>query len=463
LLRFQTRLSQTTRFRATQTRDGSLETEITSARIRFLKPNFSENETADLLVIGAGPAGLAATVAAEEASNRIILADTGLSAEQRDHENAADLGIGIGGAGLFSDGKFSFRPSATKVWELADAGALTAAEQWTTEILGRVGLSRAAENSSPAADETPTGGVRKRYPSYYLTLAQRRALIDDLVRRSGSSVTCEFRIDRLKWLGDEGLFVVTATDMGGGKELKFRCRRVIYAGGRMGPIACSRLFPDGPTNFRRVELGIRIEHAPSVGPLASCDDRDVKLIYHGPDPEIEWRTFCSCREGQVVAIPFETLTAYSGRADCPPTGRCNFGLNLRLTDPATGAAAWSAFVAAQLPRPTQARERLSAILSTGRSSVGPNRSLSAVFGAHTWSLLLGGLRRLCKEYPTLSDSGTIVYAPSVEGVGFYPMIDRSLQMPDLPLWVCGDATGLFRGNIAALVSGYYCGLIAGSA
>jgi len=86
----------------------------------------------------------------------------------------------------------------------------------------------------------------------------------------------------------------------------------------------------------RVELGIRIEHDPSVGPLASCNDRDVKLIYQGADPGIEWRTFCSCREGQVVAIPFETLTAYSGRADCPPTGRCNFGLNLRLTDPAIG-------------------------------------------------------------------------------------------------------------------------------
>jgi len=213
----------------------------------------------------------------------------------------------------------------------------------------------------------------------------------------------------------------------------------------------------------RVELGIRIEHDPSVGPLASCNDRDVKLIYQGADPGIEWRTFCSCREGQVVAIPFETLTAYSGRADCPPTGRCNFGLNLRLTDPAIGSAAWSAFIAAQSPHPSRAQERLSAILGTGPSSVGSNRSLSAVLGAHTWSLLLSGLRQLCREYPALSDSDTIVYAPCVEGVGCYPMVDSSLRMPNLPLWVCGDATGLFRGNTAALVSGYYCGLIAGSA
>jgi len=127
------------------------------------------------------------------------------------------------------------------------------------------------------------------------------------------------------------------------------------------------------------------------------------------------------------------------------------------------SAAWSAFIAAQSPHPSRAQERLSAILGTGPSSVGSNRSLSAVLGAHTWSLLLSGLRQLCREYPALSDSDTIVYAPCVEGVGCYPMVDSSLRMPNLPLWVCGDATGLFRGNTAALVSGYYCGLIAGSA
>jgi len=200
-------------------------------------------------VIGAGPAGLAATVAARETSSGVILVDMGLSAEQRNHENPAELGVGIGGAGLFSDGKFSFRPSATRLWQLSNARALTAAEEWTTQILERAGLSRAAKNSSLPADRTSTGGVRKHYPSCYLTLAQRRALIDDLVRGSGSSVICEFRIDCLKWRSEEGVFGVAGTDMGSGEEFQLRCRQVIYAGGRMGPIAWSRLFPDGPTNL----------------------------------------------------------------------------------------------------------------------------------------------------------------------------------------------------------------------
>ena len=42
----------------------------------------------------------------------------GKACEERDRYNSKDCISGVGGAGLFSDGKFSFFPSGQNVWKL---------------------------------------------------------------------------------------------------------------------------------------------------------------------------------------------------------------------------------------------------------------------------------------------------------------------------------------------------------
>jgi uncharacterized protein len=41
------------------------------------------------------------------------------------------------------------------------------------------------------------------------------------------------------------------------------------------------------------------------------------------------------------------------------------------------------------------------------------------------------------------------------GIGWYPKVDGDLRLLDVPAWVAGDACGLFRGIIAAMISGHY--------
>ncbi|WP_306316275.1 MULTISPECIES: FAD-dependent oxidoreductase [unclassified Streptomyces] len=67
----------------------------------------------DLVVIGAGPAGLAAAQRLAGVRHRVALIDGGKPVDRRDRYAAADMTRGHGGAGLFSDGKFSFFPSAS--------------------------------------------------------------------------------------------------------------------------------------------------------------------------------------------------------------------------------------------------------------------------------------------------------------------------------------------------------------
>src|SRR5688572_23893074 len=131
----------------------------------------------DAIVIGAGPAGLSA--AAElAAAGRCLVLEQGPPAPARDRRSPDDLLSGVGGAGLFSDGKHSFFPSATALWQLPDRDALGAAFDATAALLRVHGV----EATPPAAtiDAIESGWREKRYPSLYVPFAERLACIDSL-------------------------------------------------------------------------------------------------------------------------------------------------------------------------------------------------------------------------------------------------------------------------------------------
>lgn len=69
----------------------------------------------DVIIIGMGPAGLAAAAKLEDSGLCFAILDSGKTAAKRDRYDATDATSGDGGAGLFSDGKFSFFPSATEL------------------------------------------------------------------------------------------------------------------------------------------------------------------------------------------------------------------------------------------------------------------------------------------------------------------------------------------------------------
>ena len=57
----------------------------------------------------------------------------------------------------------------------------------------------------------------------------------------------------------------------------------------------------------------------------------------------------------------------------------------------------------------------------------------------------------------LGDSAR-VKGPCIEGVAYYPKLDENLRLTNKkPMWVSGDATGIFRGIVAAMISGFYVG------
>ena len=203
-------------------------------------------------------------------------------------------------------------------------------------------------------------------------------------------------------------------------------------------------------DFRRVELGVRIE-GPSAHPffgalVAEGASIDPKWII-GREEGTSWRTFCCCVDGELVEVEIDGRRCWSGRADVPPTGRSNVGFNVRF------GRLEDAPCVADIGRRGPWRGEL---LSTLRSSAG----LAELFGSAGAEALVEGLARLVQRFPSALERGPeplVLWGPCLEGVGHYPRTDEHLQVPGLPLFVAGDATGRFRGLIAAMVSGAYVG------
>ena len=92
---------------------------------------------ADVIVIGAGIAGLSAAVACHRQGLKVAVLDRGSPVIHRNRANPNDIASGVGGAGLFSDGKFSFFPSASGLWTLEPRSDLLLAYDWFSEIARR--------------------------------------------------------------------------------------------------------------------------------------------------------------------------------------------------------------------------------------------------------------------------------------------------------------------------------------
>jgi hypothetical protein len=373
----------------------------------------------DVLVIGAGPAGLSA---AAEFPGRCLLVEAGPEARARDRTSSIDLLSGVGGAGLFSDGKHSFFPSATALWTLPGVEpAFESAAGW----LRRFGVEAGPFPREAAAPLAAGDWREKKYPSIYVPLETRHRMIEDLWR--GEKISGA----RILGAGRSGNEILVDV---GGREL--RARSLIVATGRWSP---RELRPwlealGAAFVFRRLEWGVRLEAPAGEELFAQLPGVDGKLLLVEKDHEL--RTFCTCRQGEVVLGEAFGLRAFSGRADGPPSGRSNVGLLVRSADPALAAETWAHLASAE-PRSLPLSER---------------DGLKAIFGARGGALVIAAIESFLTRFP--SPKRITLHAPAIEGVGEYPADDGALELAP-GVMVAGDACGRFRGIVAALVSGRY--------
>jgi len=404
----------------------------------------------DAVVVGAGPAGLAAASALLANDRTIALLEQGAALEDRNEQNPADLVSGVGGTGLMSDGKFSFFPSASGLWELKPKSSLFASYEWFLDLLRDHGRSDIVELNSELFTKRPTQHldrlpIVKRYPSYYVSLDDRQRIVRSLAARVEPPLFQQTTVRDITFANSR----CAVTALGPRNEpWVIRARAAIWGTGRFGPVLLHKALSPSELAPRRLEVGIRIQQPADDFFLRDEQDLDPKILLP-PHNGVAVRTFCCCRQGKIVVTRMGDIRTVSGRADCPPTGFSSIGLIARLsTDQARER--WVLTLAA-----LESTLPFSMPLSEFRIGSSP---LLSYLGPAAHAALVDAINRLIDDLGYQIDEDAEVHGPAIEGVFEYPHIDNSLRLVGRPFWVAGDCTGLFRGITAAFVSGYFCGL-----
>lgn len=423
-------------------------------------------EVFDVAIIGMGPCGLAAAASFKDSGLRLAIIDAGKPSHERDRHNASDATAGHGGAGLFSDGKFSFFPSATQLWTLPHMNDLKRAYTWTSGTLNTAGLDTPPFPEHPdqySGNLCSKSGfedhwVLKNYPSDYLSLPARLRLIEDLVSEIQGQIFNNCQVDNMRYNKSSDSFIIDTrhsnkTKDGPDYSDTIHARRLLVATGRFGPLGEGLANLTDHYNFRRLEVGFRVEQSSDRAFFKNMKQLDPKYRFRESDDSVEWRTFCACRQGETVLTETNGLWTVSGRSDCEPTQRSNSGFNTLILDEKTASKVVEYVIKAMAQRNSYFEVPMKLLLDGDTETV---TKFDRIYGPKLRGVMTAGIERLGVKFPDLgSDPHAKLIGPTLEGVGWYPTVDGDLRLSDVPAYVAGDACGLFRGIVAAMISGHY--------
>jgi uncharacterized FAD-dependent dehydrogenase len=385
----------------------------------------------ECVVVGAGPAGLAYASSLQE-KNSVLVLDLGKPVKERHRDNPEECVTGAGGAGLFSDGKFSFYPSGTHIWEQEEAPLREAYRRLEKDLspFSTIPPFPRIERSDPCQSVSAQWSL-KPYESIYLSLDRRLQLIQHLADQC-FQILYETEFLEYKKLGD-GSYDIQILHLQSGAKESILAKRIVLAGGRFLPLflPCAR-------QFRRYEFGFRVE-----GPSHLFEKPaliDPKYIVDLGLKGVECRTFCWCTNGEVVPTRFKHIETYSGRADGSATNKSNFGFNFRIKDP--DLCSRDDFQAMLALKPYRVKFK-----DLGKAL--------QLFPAPIQTIIKLGAEALRTQFPKLDDNEVELQGPTLEGVGDYPDLSDSFHLKQDPgISVIGDCSGLYRGIVASMLSGY---------
>lgn len=389
------------------------------------------------VIIGGGVSGLTVAYKMKLMGKRVAVVERGRDLFNRKRESPYDVANGIGGAGLYSDGKLSFYPSATELWKLEERD-LHDAYLFFKEFMGNFSID---VGDYPDIEEKPEKEERvwfKRYESIQMSLEQRMGIVYRMAMVVGVvNLLTETEITEItKFDGRYEIEIVHNS-----QKSVIIAESIIIAGGKH----CFDFLKDLMSNiiiknsFYQTEVGIRIECDNESFDYFLDSQQDVKLISKS-DSGRDVRTFCCCRDGVVLQSESYGLNGYNGSSgEQSATGKTNIGIVIQ----------------------TKGKEALKLRNEIRRIDHmnGDSTSLSD-FMQSKHVLLSKTVDDIIRSFineclPKMSKADGVVYFPVIEKMGHYPVLSKQLQIENENIWVCGDATGLFRGLLPAFISGLF--------
>eukprot|EP01083_Nonionella_stella_P045325 121784_1 len=410
-------------------------------------------QSVDVVIIGAGPAGLCASDVLHKHGIDHIVCEAGHRLQERSQYESSRITHGVGGSGLYSDGKFSFYPSASHVWTL---DGIWQSFDDVMGVLSTYGIDKDAIVTDTNPIEYKNALQLKLYPSLYLDFDARCKMIGDFELNLNQYIWTQTSVTKIMQMHTRYRIYLNHSN-----DAYIDTKYIIFGGGRYYPM---HLLPNhchlGQSVFRRFEFGVRIEMDADAAFWTSfdvngrnCNDPKYKFR----NENVEFRTFCCCKQGMVVKTNTFGMYTFSGRADCAPTARSNFGLNAIVCDENKQMELIQEEILNWWQTDNTFCETIS-IGNTNRKYI--ENVLTSKMGNETGQIVNTGLSDLIHHFPLLNGTQISLYGPTLEGVGRYPMLDASLAWKSNNtshnrLFCIGDCTGMFRGIVASMTSGNY--------
>ena len=388
----------------------------------------------DVIIIGGGPAGLAAGVALGAMGKNYLMLEKGKDLIDRNSNNSVDISSGVGGCGLFSDGKLSFPPSASYLWTHLDSDKLKIAYQQLSAILTELGLDWEEWNEEWTKVKSKSSG-NKIYNSIVLNNFMRSRILNFFYDSNIGKIKTDYCVTNIEYLNDY-------YEISGNAREKYYARNIIIATGKFGNNNLQMKNVDKCREMiNKIELGIRIEAPSKLFKPYSSPNPDYKII-EPVEKNVEFRTFCCCKDGVVIKSKFDNYTTFNGAKTQFKTEKSNIGLLIRVSSDSNSYY-------------NEMRKKLSSKSEFFDISLKEFIDGNQIYIGENSDKLL---KEKLKDIIDLDNEKIVdirVYGPEIEYIGEYLYSNSNLRVQP-NIWVAGDSSGKFRGLTAALISGVYC-------
>lgn len=389
----------------------------------------------DAIVVGAGSAGLAAGMVLKDNGMQYLILEKGKDLIERDVQVPGDISSGVGGCGLFSDGKLSFAPSASNLWTKLRKQELKKAYEDLWKVMDCLGIQIPLWEDEWTVSLEKREGFHKKYHSIVMNNFVRSRLLNFFYEKNYENIVYKCQVESID---KSGGYYEIKTD--GGQV--YYSRNIIIATGRFGnEILKQHAISDGCTWTQKLEMGIRVETSTSNFKPYNEATADYKLI--NKEKDIEFRTFCSCKNGTVVQTEFDNYVSFNGAQTQFPTQKSNIGLLIRSMDESS----------------EYEQEMLKYLNAYHKPVKIPLQDFlkadQVLIGEKTDEKIRSKIHHVV-NLEELAQEESMVYGPEVEYVGKYISIKNADLKVKKHIYIAGDVSGSFRGLTAALISGIYC-------
>lgn len=450
----------------------------------------SKTKKYDVIIVGGGPAGLfSAYFLCENSDLRVILIDKGHAPKKRKCPislksqckscNPCNVMSGIGGAGLFSDGKLNFIPKLgkTDLTQFMDMDSARELVDETEAIFARFGMDgevypKDIEKAKQIRKEARREGVE-------LLLIKQKHLgtdklpdyIEDMMQylqKKGVEIKCNTEVVDVIVKDNKIAGVIT-------KHEEIFGKYVIIAPGRIGADWLGKIVKKWQieTVQRGIEVGVRVEVLNDIMDDLTDIIYDPTFFIQTNKYDDQTRTFCTNKGGFIAMENYSKFVCVNGHAYMnKKSENTNFAFlsKVVLTEPVTDTHKYGESIGHLATIIGGGKPILQRFgdLKRGRRSTW-NRikkgfivptltdvtcgDIAMAFPERIMTNIVEGLEKLNKVVPGVANDETLLYAPEIKFFSTQIKTNENLETKIKGLYVAGDGAGVAGNIVAAAASG----------